>query len=133
MIRRRERPRHYRSGALLDAARWAANGVLLRVPLNPWLPAVPQEMVLPAGSVIVTWVLLNVDFTWTIPLTMFFFALRLVLLAMICFWSRSGGGGARALGRERLAGRRGDHFLMDFLPATVFLGPLRERALVRVR
>ena len=40
--------------AALSAARWAAKGVLLRVPLKPWLPAVPHEMVLPAGSVIVT-------------------------------------------------------------------------------
>ena len=42
-----------------------------RVPLNPWLPAVPHEIVLPAGSVIVTCVLLNVDWMCTTPVEMF--------------------------------------------------------------
>jgi hypothetical protein len=42
----------------------AAYGVLLRDPLKPASPALPQAMVAPAVSVIVTIVLLNVACTW---------------------------------------------------------------------
>jgi hypothetical protein len=47
--------------AASSPANWAANGVLLREPLKPIVPAVAQLIVLPVGSVIVTTVLLNVD------------------------------------------------------------------------
>lgn len=46
--------------AQISAARWAANGVLLRLPLKPAVPAVAQHKTSPAGSVTVTIVLLNV-------------------------------------------------------------------------
>jgi hypothetical protein len=58
--------------AASSATSWAANGVLLREPLNPFTPAVDQATVLPAGSVTVTMVLLNVDWMWTIPCGTFF-------------------------------------------------------------
>jgi hypothetical protein len=41
--------------------------VLLREPLKPREPALAQESVLPVRSVIVTIVLLNVDWMWTMP------------------------------------------------------------------
>src|SRR5207237_10397221 len=44
-----------------SAARPAANGVLLRAPLKPTVPADAHEIVSPLVSVIVTIVLLNVD------------------------------------------------------------------------
>src|SRR4029079_4975022 len=46
--------------AAVSAARWAANGVLLRLPLNPTVPDEAQHNASPLGSVIVTVVLLNV-------------------------------------------------------------------------
>ena len=49
--------------AQVSAARWAANGVLFRLPLNPLEPAVAQVRTSPFVSVIVTVVLLNVAFT----------------------------------------------------------------------
>ena len=50
-----------------SAARWAAYGVLLRLPLNPTVPADAVHSVSPAVSVIVTIVLLNVDWMWATP------------------------------------------------------------------
>ena len=41
------------------AAIWPANGVLLRLPLKPDVPAVAQQRTLPETSVIVTFVLLK--------------------------------------------------------------------------
>src|SRR3954464_2886393 len=46
--------------AHVSAARWAANGVLLRLPLKPTVPDEAQHSASPFGSVIVTVVLLNV-------------------------------------------------------------------------
>ena len=46
--------------AAVSAARWAANGVLLRLPLKPTVPDEAQHNASPLGSVIVTVVLLNV-------------------------------------------------------------------------
>src|SRR5258708_37069306 len=48
------------AAAAVSAARWAANGVLLRLPLNPTVPDDAQQSASPFGSVIVTVVLLNV-------------------------------------------------------------------------
>ena len=45
------------------AAHWPANGVLLRLPLKPQVPALAQHKVSPLVSVTVTVVLLNVAFT----------------------------------------------------------------------
>jgi len=49
------------SKAAFSAAVWAAKGVPLRAPLNPELPEDAQEIVSPAIFVIVTIVLLKVD------------------------------------------------------------------------
>src|SRR5882762_8429122 len=43
-----------------------ANGVLLRLPLKPQVPALAQHRASPLVSVIVTTVLLNVALTWAI-------------------------------------------------------------------
>ena len=48
------------AAAAVSAARCAANGVLLRLPLNPTVPDEAQHNASPLGSVIVTVVLLNV-------------------------------------------------------------------------
>src|SRR5579884_1839289 len=53
--------------AALSAASPAAKGVPLRDPLNPAVPALAQARTLPWGSVMVTIVLLNVDWMWAIP------------------------------------------------------------------
>ena len=50
-----------------SAAICAANGVDLRDPLNPTVPAEAHEITAPAGSVIVTMVLLNVLLMWASP------------------------------------------------------------------
>lgn len=49
--------------AASSAARCAAKAVDLREPLKPAVPALPQHKTPPEGSVIVTIVLLNVDWT----------------------------------------------------------------------
>ena len=46
--------------AAADAASWAANGVLLRLPLKPAVPELAQHRTAPSGSVTVMIVLLNV-------------------------------------------------------------------------
>ena len=51
--------------AARSAARWAANGVDLREPLNPIVPAESQQRVSPFGSANVTIVLLKLASTWT--------------------------------------------------------------------
>src|SRR6266542_785550 len=53
--------------AACSAAGWAANGVLLREPLNPTRPALAQETTLPILSVRVTIVLLKVAWTCAMP------------------------------------------------------------------
>ncbi len=50
-----------------SAAICAANGVDLREPLNPTLPADAQEMTLPSWSEIETIVLLNELLMWATP------------------------------------------------------------------
>ncbi len=98
-----------------SAASCAANGVDLRLPLNPTLPDDDQANTLPDASVIDTMVLLNELLMWATPNEMFL--------------------------RSFLRGRRppgfgfaSSYFLgAFFLPATVFLGPFRVRALVWVR
>ena len=47
--------------AAASAARWAANAVPFRDPLNPAVPALAEEMTLPWGSVSVINVLLKVE------------------------------------------------------------------------
>src|SRR5258708_29708755 len=53
--------------AAFSAAVCAANGVLLREPLKPTLPALAHETTLPILSVKVTIVLLKVAWTWAMP------------------------------------------------------------------
>jgi hypothetical protein len=53
----------------------AAKGVCLRDPEKFTVPALAHAMVFPLISVIVTMVLLKVDWIWAIPWLMFFFAL----------------------------------------------------------
>src|SRR3954447_24178339 len=52
--------------AAVSAARWGANGALLRLPLKHTGPEEAQHKASPLGSVIVTVVLLNVALMWTI-------------------------------------------------------------------
>src|SRR6516165_3371951 len=54
------RPNLVARSAAVSAARWAAKGVLLRLPLKPTVPEEAQHNASPIGSVIVTVVLLNV-------------------------------------------------------------------------
>ncbi len=70
--------------AQVSAARCAANGVLLRLPLNPTVPAVAQHRTSPFVSVIVTCVLLKVALIWATPRltlrrTFFFFVFDTLL------------------------------------------------------
>src|SRR5206468_11374545 len=67
--------------AAFSAASCAANGVDLREPLKPTLPADAHEIVFPCRSVIVTIVLLNVDLICACPCTTFFFSRRLAFFA----------------------------------------------------
>ena len=64
--------------AVASAVTWAANGVLLREPLKPWLPALPQARTLPWASVSETTVLLNVDWMCAWPTVTCFFSRRRV-------------------------------------------------------
>src|SRR6516165_8873088 len=67
--------------AAVSAARWAANGVLLRLPLNPTVPAEAKQSVSPLVSVIVTMVLLKVALMWATPRLTLRRCLRFLLLA----------------------------------------------------
>src|ERR1700738_2017326 len=72
--------------AASSAASWAANGVDLREPLNPRAPADDQATALPLMSVIVTTVLLKVDWMCAMPAEMFlrtfFFCLTLLVAVL---------------------------------------------------
>src|SRR5512132_4029939 len=97
-----------------SAAICAANGVLLRDPLNPTLPALAQATVWPSMSEMVTMVLLNVDWTWAMRLmptfrSRFFLGFGVVLVASATQFSLGSGFRRRGLLRgHRLAhGARG--------------------------
>ena len=66
--------------AASSAASCAANGVDLREPLKPRTPADDHATTLPATSVIVTIVLLNVDWMCAMPVWTFFLDLLLLRL-----------------------------------------------------
>src|SRR5207302_2177686 len=68
--------------AQISAARWAANGVLLRLPLKPTVPAEAKQSVSPLVSEMVTMVLLKVDLMCATPRLTLRRALRFLLLAM---------------------------------------------------
>jgi len=120
--------------AAVSAARWAAKGVLLRLPLKPTVPAEAKHNTSPFVSVIVTIVLLKVAVTWAIPRLTLRRCFRFLLLAMVVISSiprRASKGCCPAdvgvvLSYPRIS-------LTPFLPATVLRGPLRVLALVRVR
>src|SRR5581483_3964123 len=105
------------SFAAFSAETCAANGVFLRDPLMPILPAVAHDNVLPERSVSVTITLLNVALTCATPcdsawIFFFFFvpaAAFAILSVLQCY------------------------FVAFFFPATVLRRPLRVRAFVRVR
>ena len=59
-----------------SAVTCAANGVDLREPLNPTVPADSQAITLPERSVMVTIVLLKLALMWAWPNGTFFFTLR---------------------------------------------------------
>src|SRR5437588_6286945 len=75
------RPNLPARSAAVSAARWAANGVLLRLPLKPTVPADAKQSVSPLVSVIVTMVLLNVALMWATPRLTLRRALRFLLFA----------------------------------------------------
>ena len=76
-------------------------------------PELAQEIAFPTVSVMVTIVLLNVDWIWAMPLSTFFRSLRLTLVPV-----------------DRLAMLYSPPYF--FLPAMVRRGPFRVRALVLV-
>src|SRR5262249_43053301 len=77
------RPNLVARSAAVSAARWAANGVLLRLPLKPTVPAEAKQSVSPLVSVMVTMVLLNVALMWATPRLTLRRALRFLLLATV--------------------------------------------------
>ena len=91
-----------------------ANGVDLREPLKPTVPADCQEITLPWGSVMLTMVLLNVDLICAAPTAMFLRSERLMRVRT-CFLA------ATCL------------LPYFFLPPICLRGPLRVRAFVCVR
>src|SRR6185369_11208148 len=66
--------------AASSAASCAAKGVDLREPLKPRAPALDHDTALPLMSVIVTTVLLKVDWMWAMPAPMFFLTFFLVFV-----------------------------------------------------
>src|SRR6202012_5711046 len=84
-----------------SAAICAANGVDLREPLKPIVPADDHEIGLPCASVMVIMVFLNVEATWATPETMFLRSLRLtrvLSLAMCQVLARCGANGVAEAG-----------------------------------
>src|SRR5262249_20800694 len=77
------RPNLDARSAAVSAARWAAKGVLLRLPLKPTVPAEAKQSVSPLVSVMVTMVLLKVALMWATPRLTFRRCLRFLLLATV--------------------------------------------------
>src|SRR5207247_10365105 len=75
------RPNLVAFSAAVSAARWAAKGVLLRLPLKPTVPAEAKHRVSPLVSLMVTMVLLKVALMWAIPRLTLRRAFRFLLLA----------------------------------------------------
>src|SRR5574343_654175 len=93
-----------------SAATWAANGVDLCDPRKPAPPEVAQDSALPIRSVMVMMVLLNEAWMWATPSATFFLTFLRTLVAVFAMFCP-----------------------YYFLPAMALRGPLRVRALVRVR
>src|SRR5215475_10028618 len=117
--------------AAASAASCAANGVDLREPLKPTWPAEAHEITAPVGSVMDTIVLLKVLLMWACPWATFFRSLRRTFLTAGPV--RAFGGISECAPVCVESGLRCYFLPGFFLPATVRLGPLRVRALVRVR
>src|SRR3954468_7613204 len=109
-----------------SAATCAASGVDLREPLKPALPEVAQASVLPWRSVIVTMVLLNDAWICAIPSATFFLTFLRARAAAVC--CSSWRVGALLVPMSYAAFPVGTLSLIAALR-----GPLRVRALVRVR
>src|SRR5262249_20063882 len=127
------RPNFSAFSAATSAARWAAKGVLLRLPLKPTAPPEDEHSTSPLVSEMETMVLLNVALMWAMPrLTLRRCFLFLLLATLLAPRRRAGGGPApprpprRPSFDQRIS-------LTPFLPATVLRGPLRVRAFVFVR
>src|SRR5262245_47137374 len=84
--------------AASSAASCAANGVDLREPLKPRTPAEDHDTTLPETSVMVTMVLLNVDWMWQMPLWTFFLTFFFATLAMIQILDYAGPAGLAPAG-----------------------------------
>src|SRR5207248_5795804 len=121
----------------ISAAVWAANGVLLRDPLNPALPALDHDTTLPIRSVSVTIVLLNVAWMCAIPvrtsrrsrfLPPFFRGVGFVSSAMPYAPAFLGAGAAAAGAAAGAAAAAG--FFLTITPRVL---PFRVRAFVCVR
>ncbi len=139
------------------AASCPAYGVLFREPLKPLVPALAQQSVSPLVSVIVTVVLLNVALMYAIAEVTLRRTLRRLLAdepeSFDCVLATAGpflrgknvGLDYKTEGLHRLQSLQNQDTkfgectkdyrksLTPFLPATVFRGPFRVRALVRVR
>src|SRR5437899_5232379 len=146
------KPSEIASFAADSAEICAAKGVLLRDPLNPTLPALAQATVWPSMSVIVTMVLLNVDWTWAIPLmptfrSRFFFGFGVAAGVGVAAASATQFSSRFSIARAVLTGPSGDlayapgaftgarfgAVAIFLIAPAVFLGPFRVLALVRVR
>src|SRR5918995_97439 len=103
--------------ATLSAVIWAANGVLLRLPLKPRDPADSQAITLPSWSLTETMVLLKELFMWTTPVVTFLRTRRRALLAV----------------RPRCRCCLCLPIYLFFLPPIEGFGPLRWRAFFFVR
>ena len=108
--------------AASSAALCAANAVDFLDPLNPTVPALPQAITLPMGSVNVMMVLLNVDCMYALPVGTTLRSRRLVL-------------GLLAIPTSPYINAETDYFLVTLRPrpGTALLLPRLARALVRVR
>src|SRR5215470_3381578 len=98
--------------AAASAASWAANGVPLREPLKPTEPALDHARTLPIWSVMVTNVLLNVEWMCTTPsLTMrfcfFFLTVGFSVFSVVGAFAIVPSSPASALGRRLLLARDG--------------------------
>ena len=113
-----------------SAAIWAANGVDLRDPLKPIVPADDHEIVLPWASVMVIIVLLKVELTCATPETMFLRSRRRTRVASLAITKSQLSAVFRACERRKRSSGAAHYF---FLPAIGLALPLRVRALVWVR
>src|SRR5215472_4757390 len=118
--------------AATSAARWAAKGVLLRLPLKPTVPAEAYQRVSPLVSVMVTMVLLNVALMWAIPRLTLRRCLRFLLLATVEKPSRRRAHACRSP-RRRARARPSPSVLAALLLDALLAGDGLARPLARPR